>query len=666
MKFGWLYIFAGFILIPGLLYSQNSYYVDPSVGNDNNDGLSINSPFKSVYKARDVVRTVNGNMKNDISVYLKGGTYQLDSTFTLSKQDQATNGHYIIYQPYQCETPILSGGVKISNWVLYDAAKNIYKATVDPLVDSRQLYVNGVRAIRARSIDAIGWEENEDGYDCPLEVESWKNISDVEVVSFMVWKCHRGPIASVENGHAKMAQPYWDNLHLQYNAPPVWIENAYELLDTEGEWYLDRTNATLYYKPLATENMETAEVFLAKQETLVSCVGVNNIEFRGVGFSHATWLNPNTADGFPCHQVDQILSNPKWENFEQIPGNISLEKASNIKFTSCFFEHLGSTALQLKNGCKNNLIYNNVFSDISGSAISIGSLNDSLASPENQTFNNSVSNNYITNVACEFRGCVGILVGYTKQTIVTHNEIRNLPYTGISLGWGWSNTETFAGNNEISYNLIDSVMTVMHDGGAIYTLSAQRGTQVNHNYIKNGLNEPGAVHVDEGSSFIHFHHNVLSNVSSWINLWSTTSLRDTVDFNYYDNEKNVFSGTDCIMRNNVYVTNNNWPVNALEIMRIAGRLPVNKCSYNATTDNIAFLKVYPNPTAGSFQVVNEKPYPENYSIEVYSIQGQLLQIERKSKTQLQFSIELKNYPEGLYFLRIVSGKYIYHYKVIKL
>jgi hypothetical protein len=139
-----------------------------------------------------------------------------------------------------------------------------------------------------------------------------------------------------------------------------------------------------------------------------------------------------------------------------------------------------------------------------------------------------------------------------------------------------------------------------------------------------------------------------------------------VDFNYYDNEKNVFSGTDCIIRNNVYVENNNWPLNALEIMRMAGRLPVNKCFYNSTSNDIAFLKVYPNPTTGILQVLNEKPYPENYSVEVYNLQGQLLLIERKSKSQLQFSIQLKNYPGGLFFLRIISGKSICYYKVVKL
>jgi hypothetical protein len=174
------------------------------------------------------------------------------------------------------------------------------------------------------------------------------------------------------------------------------------------------------------------------------------------------------------------------------------------------------------------------------------------------------------------------------------------------------------------------------------------------------------MYADEGSSYILFHHNVLSNIFRWINLWSITSLKDTVNFNYYDNEKNIFSGTECVIQNNIYVDNNKWPVEALDIMKNAGRLPVVKCNNNPTNNDIAFLKIYPNPTSGSIQVASEKPYPENYTVEVYNLQGQLLQIERKNKSQLQFSIQLMNYPEGLYFLRVASGKSIYYCKVLKL
>lgn len=650
---------------PAFASAQYSYYVDPLKGNDKNKGTSINKAFKTITRARNAVRIVNKAMADNINVYLKGGVYQLDSTLRFFKRDGGTNGYSVIYQPYNCEVPLISGGVKVSNWSLHDQDKNIYKAFIDPRTDSRQLYVNGVRAIRARSIEASDWVENGDGYDCPEEVENWKNVSGIEVVSFMVWKCHRGPVASVENGHAKMAQPYWDNLHVQYGAPAGWIENAYELLDTEGEWYLDRSAGTLYYKPRVGENMLDAEVVLSKQERLLSCTDVQNLEVRGITFAHATWLTPNSTDGFSCHQADQILSNQTWKNLKQIPGNIFLERCNNIKINSCSFEHLGATALQLSKGCKSNFIYNNRFVDISGSAISVGSLNDSFPSPLNQVSNNVIDNNYISKAAVEFLGSVGIIIGYTNHTVVTHNEIRNLPYTGISVGWGWSNTQTTASDNEISYNLIDSVMTVMEDGGAIYTLSAQRGTQVHHNYIKNELNEHAALYADEGSSYMRFHHNVLDNIFRWINLWSLGSLSDTVDYNYYNNDRNIFSGTNCIIQNNAFIENEPWPIEALQIMKSAGRVPVEKCVYDNFITREPSLKVYPIPTSDIVQVRNDRMFPENYRVEVYDLQGRLLKVANKDKSEIQFSLDFRNYAPGMYFLRIVSGSRVYHNKIVK-
>lgn len=665
-----LWIAMTCIGIPLFVSAQDSYYVDPIKGSDKNNGTSIGNAFRSISKARDVVRTVNRSMTGDIIIYLKGGIHRLYSTFTLLSRDGGTNGHSIIYQAYNCEKPVISGGIKITKWVLHDAVKNIYKTTVigQPMIDSRQLYVNGVRATRARSIDASGWNENGDGYDCPAEVSKWKNISNVEVVSYMIWKCHRGPVASVSGTHVKMAPNYWEYLHAQYDAPPAWIENAYELLDEEGEWYLDRPTSTVYYKPRKGEHMVSAEVYLSKLETLMNCSGVSNVEFRGITFEHATWLTPNTASGFACLQADARISGLTDQIYTQMPGNISFNYCTNIKITSCVFDHLGSTALQLSAGCKNNSIYNNTFTDISGSAISIGSLSDSFPSTKDLVKDNTVDNNLISNVAVEFRGCVGIITGYTDHTVIIHNELHNLPYTGISIGWGWSNTETVAKNNEISYNLIDSVLTLLQDGAAIYTLSAQRGTTIHHNYIRNQFNEGSALYTDEGSSYMHLHHNVLENIHRWINLWSVTSLNVAVDFNYYNNSTNIFSGTNCTLQDNVFIENNNWLPDAAYIMNSAGRVSVAKCNYSVPpVDELAGLKiyVYPNPTPSVLHVLIDKPLLENYTIRLYDFQGRLLQTTQQDKSQLLSDLYLSNYASGMYLVRVTAGTYIHLSKVFK-
>ncbi|MEI6091802.1 MAG: right-handed parallel beta-helix repeat-containing protein, partial [bacterium] len=558
--------------------AQTNFYISPD-GNDNNTG-TLEKPFESIQKARDVVRSINKNMTGDITINLLDGTYELDSPFKLTAEDSGTNGYNIIYQSYNCETPIISGGRKITGWVLHDTKKNIYKTVVGKTIDTRQLYVNGVRAIRARSLDATGWVENADGYDCPAEVSTWKNISNVEVVSYSYWKCHRGSIASVNGNHVVMSQPYWGYLHIQYDAPPKWIENAYELLDEEGEWYLDRTNGILFYKPRAGEDMSTAEVVIPKLETLVSGSNVSNVQFKGIIFAYATWLFPNTTNGFPCGVADALFTYPNWA-FIQIPGNIEFDHCSNLLFENNTFEHLGVSGLKLNTGCKSNRIYDNTFRDISGSGIVIGSVSEYNIS-QIEVKDNLVENNLIRDAAVEYKGCVGVFVGITEHTVIKHNEIRNLPYTGISTGWGLTETYICGINNEIAYNRIDSVMLELLDGGAIYTSGAQPSAEVHHNYISNQFNECAALYLDGGSSNMHWHHNVVKNGFHWTIMWSLNLYNDTLDYNYYDNPAVYLNGVNTVLENNVYVTDGNWPQEAQTIMNEAGRVILTKELTNIT------------------------------------------------------------------------------------
>ena len=177
-NYAYLFLFLlSFITLNCYSGVQANFYVSPN-GNDNYPG-SLMKPFATIQKAREVVQTINGNMTGDIIVNLREGLYELSAPFILSSVDNGTNGYNIIYQAYQCEKPVISGGIKVNGWKLYDTVKNIYKTYIDTSIDTRQLYVNGVRAIRARSVDASGWTESGDGYNCPSEVMKWENINQL-------------------------------------------------------------------------------------------------------------------------------------------------------------------------------------------------------------------------------------------------------------------------------------------------------------------------------------------------------------------------------------------------------------------------------------------------------------------------------------------------------
>ena len=91
-----------------------------------------------------------------------------------------------------------------------------------------------------------------------------------------------------------------------------------------------------------------------------------------------------------------------------------------------------------------------------------------------QEINNTVADCTVSHAAVEFRGHPALLVGFSRGTTLEHNELSQLPYSAISLGWGWDNYPyTYGGLNQINYNHIHDHMRVLGDGGAIYTLGAQ-------------------------------------------------------------------------------------------------------------------------------------------------------------------------------------------------
>ena len=113
--------------------------------------------------------------------------------------------------------------------------------------------------------------------------------------------------------------------------------------------------------------------------------------------------------------------------------------------------------------------------------------------------------------------------------------IRNLPYSGISVGWGWGeedaggggyvniqfrySTPTPCGNNRIEFNHIHDVMRLRNDGGGIYTLGNQQGTIIRGNHIhdNNQGGGPGGIYLDEGSGFIEVTGNAVHNVETPMN-----------------------------------------------------------------------------------------------------------------------------------------------------
>jgi uncharacterized protein YjdB len=544
-------------VIPFTVFGIN-FYVAPS-GSDNADGSEA-TPFATIAKARDAAKSL-GTLSEDVHIFLRGGTYFLSSPLIFDNSNSGSGGYNIIYEAYPGEEPVISGGYKIAGgWSLFDSQKNIFRTYLGTTKDTRQLYVNGVRATRARSIDGTGWnvisagDRNSDAsYNCPTAVATWANNTAIELAIRSTWSFHRSKLKSV-NGTVAQGTGWliWNG-----ESDILWVENAYELLDSNGEWYLDRSTGYLYYKPRNGENLSKAEVIIGNLETLVQGAGVNHIQFKGITFSHATWLYANT-NGINNGQAD--VYNGSYSTF--IYGNINFSNSSYLRFEENTFIHLGSTALRLASG-NNITVFNNTFRDISASAISVGD-------PRTISLTRyiTIDNNDIRDCAVEYKGSIGIFGGSTKNTLITHNEIRNMPKDGIAFGLDAGRDGNR--NLEISYNKVDSVLLLLRDGGGIYIKEKSDGSIVHDNYVSYAKRAHG-LYTDDRNSNSHWYNNVVSKeYDAWI--------RDTppqtgvkIDSNWFNKNNDQWTGGEnCEFRNNTFV-NGSWPAPAQSIIEKAGR-----------------------------------------------------------------------------------------------
>jgi hypothetical protein len=153
-------VLLSFVLSCSSSNSDNSctqdYWVSPS-GSDAGNG-DYGDPFLTIEHARDVIRSNSNKGVCSINVNIRSGTYRISESLVFSSLDSGASGAEIAYKAASGETPVISGAVQISGWTLCDACDadlGIWQAqtSVSTVTMPRQLYINGVRATRARTVD---------------------------------------------------------------------------------------------------------------------------------------------------------------------------------------------------------------------------------------------------------------------------------------------------------------------------------------------------------------------------------------------------------------------------------------------------------------------------------------------------------------------------------
>ena len=598
-----LYILA----TPSSTASFRAFYVAPN-GSDNADG-SIAHPFATIERAQEAVREINQSANRDIYVYLREGTYILNNALSFSWLDSGFNGNRIIYTNFQNEHVSISGGMRIENWSIYDNAQNIWKAPVDTSnFYSRHLYIDGKKATRAHSENRPeGFTlDSQNGFDIPhsgkySNMSSWKNQDDIEIHQQVQWAHQWGSVDRIENGKIYMDQPFWtwtrhySNWNIGMLYPDI-IENAFELLDQVGEWYLDRAAGYLYYMAAAGDTPSNHTVVLGKQETLIdgNLNGtrdeiLRNISFVNLSFSDTTWLLPGSNIGYADHQAGVSMVN----GVETISHSaITFKYAQNVYIQNCIIERIGSSAIAFGEGCKCNVITDCTIQDVALNGISIGGIdceqNHNASDEAIYVSDNKITHNTITRIGNEIVSAVGIMGGYVHGLVVDHNSLSDFPYTAISVGWGWGNSDVdyynydAVGANIISCNYIENYMTCAFDGGGIYTLGRQDNSVIQYNVLGQQGDLYAYLYLDNGTRGYTVANNVIlpsiQGTRYWLLANDTcggpeyqSTHGNTITHNYFPNGMTIYRCPNSnVLTSNYGYANSSIPAYAQSVIAAAG------------------------------------------------------------------------------------------------
>lgn len=549
--------------------------VSPS-GDDGAAGTE-DAPFATLQRAQQAARERIADADRDVVIHLRDGTHTMAEPLRLSARDAGRDGHDVVYRAYPGEAPVLSGGTRVTDWSPVQGEGGLLVADVEPGLRSRQLFVDGRRATRARSEDAPdGFIKIHSGYTTGIAgMQDWGNAGDIEVVGFSEWRDYHCPVAAITATELTVAEPCWEFANTEPAIEELaYIENARELLDEPGEWYHDRETNQVFYLPRPGEDLSSADVVVGGTEQLIVVEDAHDIRIEGLTFAHTGWDRPNGPYGYAPIQTGQLLAP---DDLVTVPGAVQLTNAYEIDLIGNTFTHLGTAGLVIDGGSRQVSVTGNRFADVASHAVSIGEINDDETTDVHRMHRDIVvSNTVITRIGAEYRDAAGIFLGYVRDVEIIHNEISDVPYSGIAMGWGWGRP-SYARDNRIAFNRIDDYLRALNDGGGVYTLSPQPGTEIHDNHITGNHGYWGCLYPDEGSAGMRWYRNVCTDLNEasgvsgeWLHLW-ISSIRDIeVTDNFTTTDELQNKGTNVTLQDNRVVRTGDLPREARAIVDSAG------------------------------------------------------------------------------------------------
>ncbi|HKR75357.1 MAG TPA: right-handed parallel beta-helix repeat-containing protein [Rhodanobacter sp.] len=494
------------------------------------------------------VRALRAKDRDDITVQLQDGTYRLRQPLRFAEVDSGANGHPVRWQAAPGMHPVLSGGSLVQG--VRDGA--LWQFALPSNDAPSSVYVDGQRRWPARTgacphcvVDARGLS------NVPPAIMRALQVGSLAVLHAR-WRDFRCRVIALGPDRVDLAQPCWHNAALDSRgngwavASPVgkyyggvdWFENLAGDPAAPGSYTVDTAHHTLHYRPLSDEIARAPAIELPVLEQLLVLKGtlkapVQDLVFSGIAFAGTEWRKPDSDDGYVPLQAGYLIDGngrtalpDNGEGMTRIGSAVEVQAGRDIVFDRDSFRHLAAAGIALAGGTHGAAVTNSRFTDIGGGAVFAGDTEGHPADSASKTSDIVVDDNRIDHIALAYRDNVAIMAGFVNGIDIAHNTISDLPYSGISVGWGWNYEGTAPTESSIHIvaNRIERVMLQLADGGAIYTQA--QSTPGTSCVVRNAVDirrDPGAngIYLDEHSTYFDVERNVV--LGSWVSAWASWS-----------------------------------------------------------------------------------------------------------------------------------------------
>ncbi|MGJ8632714.1 MAG: PDZ domain-containing protein [Luteolibacter sp.] len=342
-------LLAGF----GSAYAAD-LFVSPA-GDDASAGTS-DAPLGSLAAAKSAVARFAG--QEEVTVHVADGIYYLPETLVFTPEDSGSEGKPVVYRAVNEGGAVLSGGSLLDlTWEPYQDGVFMAKTPEGLVID--QLFIDGrnQRMARYPNYDPAKKAEPYQGFAADAfsdkRAENWADPAGGYIHAMHVkrWGGYHYKITGKDAKGKVTYEGGWQNnrkmgMHKDYRM----VENIFEELDAEGEWFHNAKTNTLYYKPAEGADLNDAKVEVVRLRHLVEFQGseatpVKHISFQGFVVRHATRT---------FMDVKEPLLRSDWAIYRG--GAFLLTGTEDIQILDTEFDQVGGNAIFVNNYNRNILV----------------------------------------------------------------------------------------------------------------------------------------------------------------------------------------------------------------------------------------------------------------------------------------------------------------------